>query len=509
MPISLDAFLQSRRFSGNPFATTNAEQEREQLAAYFVRVPWFEQLAGDPQHPESLILFAPRGYGKTSHRLEVARLAGQRRDTPALIVTFSDFDLLLNHRDQVHLEDYLVILRRLTLEALDTYLHQYPERGLRFQQDQALYARFCALLQLYAPLCLSHPPVPPQLTDELVQAFQQTTMGIKEWLRTLAQLAAAAGCASVYVLIDGVDEHAATRNNPDMALRLLHPLLDAPGVLQECGFAFKFFLPEFLEASMQQQQIGRLDRIPVRRLQWNDAELRDMLSKRLTSFSLISATSNFGYVNTFSDLCEPAPGITDLDIWLTATAQSSPRKLLDLTRKIVEEHCRRVDDPQALIAIQTITHVLSPDQAHIAPPDLCPASDPVEALPAMASLDPPAPPSTPIDDTPPLLFFDARGDLWLGNQRCNSRALPKNLRRCMQHLWDNRERTVSYEELQQVLYGDTLAEREDPRSSLDKIIRRLREVLQPGQPGSSTYIAVQPGTGYVLCHYAAAPGDGA
>ncbi len=509
MPISLDAFLQSRRFSGNPFATTNAEQEREQLAAYFVRVPWFERLAGDPQHPESLILFAPRGYGKTSHRLEVARLAGQRRDTPALIVTFSDFDLLLQGGDQIHLEDYLKILRRLTLEALDAYLHRYPERSLRFQQDQARYAHFCALLQLYAPLCLSHRPVPARLTEELVKAFEQTTMGAREWLRTLAQLAAAAGCASVYVLIDGIDEQAATCNNPDRALKLLQPLLDAPGVLQECGFAFKFFLPDFLEVPMRQQQVGRLDRIPIYHLYWNTIELRDMLSRRLTSFSLISSTSNFGYVNTFSDLCEPVPGIPDLDTCLIEAAQFSPRKLLDLTRRIVEEHCRRVDDPQALIAAQTITHVLAPDQAHIAPRDLCLPPDLADASPERARIDPPVLSSTPRDDTPPLFFFDARGDLWLGNQRCHSRPLSKNLRRCMEYLWNNRQRTVSYEELQQVLYGETLNQRGDPRSSLDKIIRRLREVLQPGQPGSSTYIAVQPGTGYVLCHYAAAPGDGA
>ncbi len=501
MSITLDAFLQSRRFNGNPFATTNAEQEREQLATYFVRASWFERLVGNPQHPESLILFAPQGYGKTSHRLEVARLAGQRRDTPALIVTFSDFDLLLNDRDQVYLEDYLVILRRLTLEALDAYLHQHPERSLRFQQDQALYARFCALLQNYAPLCFSQRYV-PRLNEALAEAFQQTAMGIKEWLRILAQLAAAAGCASVYVLIDGVDEHTKTRNNLDLTLRLLQPLLDAPGVLQECGFAFKFFLPNFLEAPMRQQQVGRLDRIPVYHLQWNESDLRDMLSRRLTSFSLISATSNFGYVNAFSDLCEPASGIPDPDTWLIAAARSSPRKLLDLTRNIVEEHCRRVDDPQALIAIQTIIHVLLPDQAYIALRALC-----TPPAPAVVPSDPPPTPPTPIDNTPPLLFFDARGDLWLGNQRCHSRPLPKNLRSCMQCLWDNRQRTVSYEELQQVLYGDTLAEREDPRGSLNKIIRRLREILQPGQPGSSTYIAVQPGTGYVLCHYTEIPPD--
>ena len=84
MPISIDAYLKAQGFSAHPFATTNAEREVAVLPSFFIRVPWFDWLVGNPAQPESVILFAPQGYGKTSHRLEVARRASQRRRAPAL-----------------------------------------------------------------------------------------------------------------------------------------------------------------------------------------------------------------------------------------------------------------------------------------------------------------------------------------------------------------------------------------------------------------------------------------
>src|SRR5687767_11409168 len=117
MTISLEAFLNTRRFISHPFSTTNAEQERDRLASYFVHVPWFDQIVGDPRQPESLILFAPRGHGKTSHRLEVARLAGERRDAPALVVTFTEFDLFTGAA-ALDITNYLPIIRRATLQSL-------------------------------------------------------------------------------------------------------------------------------------------------------------------------------------------------------------------------------------------------------------------------------------------------------------------------------------------------------------------------------------------------------
>jgi DNA-binding response OmpR family regulator len=71
----------------------------------------------------------------------------------------------------------------------------------------------------------------------------------------------------------------------------------------------------------------------------------------------------------------------------------------------------------------------------------------------------------------------------------------------MQYLWDHRHETVRYDDLMYALYGDDLSVRSDPRNSIDKIVRRLRAVLEPEHPGSNTYIRVQPGTGYELRNF--------
>ncbi len=500
MAIKLIDFLKAHQFKAHPFLTTNAEQERLQLAEYFVRVGWFDQVVGDTRQPESLILFAPRGYGKTSHRLEVARLSGERSTAPALVVNFTDFDQLAAETAQpVDLNRYIEIIRAATLEALDDFLLRYPEREHDFAPNQAVFMRFCALLYLYAPFRALDRNITFASVERYIQALQQINMGSKAWLQELSRLARLSGCASVYLLIDGIDELLVTSSahHPDRALNLLYPLLSAPGLLQECGFAFKFFLPNFLEAPMRQQHIARLDRIPVYRLEWSETDLRTMLSRRLTSYSLLQATSHTGYVNAFQDLCDTD---SDVDSRLVQAAGSSPRILIDLARQLIEQHCRVATSIEELIKEETITLVLGKYANNLLPEHT--ATVPVQPDTATVQAVRDWPSTSPTDTgTTPLLFFDERGDVWIGNHRCNNKPLPKHLRRCMAYLWQNRYRTVTYAELEQELYGETLEKRGDPRSSLDKLIRRLREVLEPGKPGSHTYIATQPGTGYVVNNY--------
>lgn len=478
MPIDLDDFLRARKFQADPFMTTNAEQEVERLASYFVHVAWFDRLVGDPRYPESLILFAPRGHGKTSHRLEVARLAQQRRDAPALVVQFSDFDLLLDPQQPPTIERYLEVIRRRVIGALAAKLAADPwRRELALSQPDAL-VRFAALCCLYGePGAFD---LQPDGMHRWVDYYRTQPLGVREWLQTLSSLAAAGGFASIYLLLDGVDEWAATHAAPATALTMLRPLLSAPGMLQECGVAFKFFLPQDLEPLMQQQQVSRLDRIPTYRLVWSDSELVTMLGQRLTSYSLLSPASPLGFVNSFADLCDtPVP----VDEWLARAAQSSPRRLLMLARTVIEAHCRFASSADAPVSMETLNGVLRD------------ANGVIPAVPA-AALGPDLP--ALVDAVSPL-FFDEHGDIWIGST-CLPVTLPRMLRRCMEYLWDNRHRTVTYEELEAALYNDDLPGRQrgDPRSSCDKIIRRLRAILEPDKGSASSYIQVQPGTGYVL-----------
>jgi hypothetical protein len=465
-------------------------------------------LVGEPQHPESLILFAPQGYGKTSHRLEIARLAGERREAPALTVMINDFSLLLDTSiENLTLDNYITVIRQATLEALDIQITASPVRQMQLQQNARIYARFCALLQLYVPLRVLERAMPESLAD-VVRAYERSRLGPKAWLNELHQLARQVGYASVYVLLDGIDELNLTRDKPEVMFQLLSPLLDAPGLLQECGFAFKFFLPEAVEEQMKQRRIGRLDRIPHRSLHWTVEQLREMLAQRLVSYSLMSATNPFATVRRFSDLCDTEQ---DVDGMLSCAAHSSPRLLINLAREIIERHCQSTGDTEKLIQISTVERVLAQTTDH----DMAPEPRPpiVEQVLAQTTDHDMAPePRPPIavahseqtadrsGQRTALLFLDERGDVWLDNRRLDV-DLSKNLRICLEHLWANRHRKVGYDELQQALYGATIDDRGDPRSSLDKLVRRLRATLEPGRQGSRVYVDVLPGFGYVLRNF--------
>lgn len=489
----LQRYLQAKGFSAHPFATTNAEEETDDLPSFFIRAAWFDQLVGDPKYPSSTILYAPQGYGKTSHRLEVARIASEpSREHRALVVVLDDVHVLL--REPVTIETYIRIIRRKTIDILKKQLS--PERlALLKQQDEMTLLRLEAFSRLYTPLQVRSSAEPGEIVAQMMQEYQQNDPGPREWLKEeLYPLVKLMGFASVYVLLDGLDESQATRDNTNVALQLLRPLLDAPGLLQGCGFAFKFFLPLSLKQPMQEQHIGRLDRIPQRLLSWSEAQLVDMLSQRLSNYSRVSETSAVGTVNSFRELCDVD---FDPDILLAQAAQSSPRKLLDLAREILDLHCTTMDDADSQITGDTIRTVLNRAVPSQTVTDMMTLPADTLAAPAAADARNLAEPDQ--RTVPPTLFIDERGDIWLGNQR-QELDLPKLLRKCIDYLWRNRDHVIRYEDIFQELYGDDLSRRADPWGSCDKLIQRLRKKLEPDSVRSS-YIEMQSGVGYVLRNY--------
>lgn len=326
-----------------------------------MRVDFFDKLVGEGQNPESSILFAAQGHGKTSHRLEVARLSAACVP-PTLGVVFSEFDILLHSGTQTFsAEAYLPVIRRKILESLIHQFMEDSERREHLQQKSKVAARFCALQQLYAkPIEVISPP---EQTTSLVGRYQKN-FTVVEWLKELVDIVQQSGFASIYFLIDGVDEWTETQQNPTLAVNLLKPLLEIAFSYQVPGFACKFFLPDYLEELIRQHWNIDLDRVSVYRLKWSDAELRDLLAKRLTSFCLMPTPDAAGNINRFSDLCSTH---SDVDAQLIRVAHSSPRRLIDLARQIVERHCANATDVAELISTATINAVLDAHLQRVQP----------------------------------------------------------------------------------------------------------------------------------------------
>jgi hypothetical protein len=65
--MSVNDFLRRFGFKGDPFESTNADQEPD-LGEYFVPPPYFATVMGDVTRPQSHVVLAPRGGGKTAQR---------------------------------------------------------------------------------------------------------------------------------------------------------------------------------------------------------------------------------------------------------------------------------------------------------------------------------------------------------------------------------------------------------------------------------------------------------
>lgn len=93
MPLSSSTFLGSYGFEENPFTLTNADDEQF-LQEYFVPPPYFPSVIGTASAPNSVIVFAPRGGGKTAQKVMIVRAARDisRKDL-FLCITYDSFIL--------------------------------------------------------------------------------------------------------------------------------------------------------------------------------------------------------------------------------------------------------------------------------------------------------------------------------------------------------------------------------------------------------------------------------
>lgn len=473
-----------------PFAKTNAENETGRLAGYFVNIEWFDWLLGDTRDPMSLILFAPRGHGKTSHRLQLEHIASRRRGAPALVVTINDFTALAKPID---IDSYIAELRRQVLAALAKQVLQQPARGAQLAAHAELQARFYALLKLYhreALIGRSIPAAPDIETFVTIYANEQR--GASIWLRELVELCGSLGYVSIYCLLDGVDELPETGNSPESMLRVVSPLLNMPGLLQSCGVAFKFFLPDDLKKIMLATNEGRLDRIPHRALAWSDTQLRDMIGRRLSSFQQASGRPALQPLRSFADLCELG---FDADGMLIHAAGRSPRRLIELAGLVVEAHCRQCDDLEQSISRAVLEQTLREASAVVAPPVIAQRAAVDTPAPAPDGADAPAQPTGQR-----LISVDPTGDIRFDGALSGIK-LTKMLRLLLDYLWQHRDRSVTYDELQKVLYSEDFELRGDPRGSLEKLVRRLRQAIEPNEKNSHHYIENQAGIGFVLRNY--------
>ncbi|WP_152609320.1 hypothetical protein [Kocuria rosea] len=271
--MTFESFLDRRGFNGDPFASTNAEQE-DRLSDYFVPPPYFESVLGAPQTPKTNVVFAPRGSGKTAQRLMIERTSSED-DSNFLCLTYDNFTAVQKsdgsisaHQTELcrlltlgilacleYDSSYAIILsdheRELVKVAAQRFVggltmgeYEQAVKAVKTLGDKATefwrtyggpVAAGLALLMQRAGMNDVNIPVALQ-----EQAKDHTDASVKYFFDSLVSIARNLGWDAVYFLVDKVDETPSTTTNADAAGKLIAELVTDLPTIETPGVAFKF-----------------------------------------------------------------------------------------------------------------------------------------------------------------------------------------------------------------------------------------------------------------------------
>lgn len=346
-------------FTDNPFAYTNADEE-DLITEYFVPPPYFEAIQGDYKSPNSSVVLAPRGSGKTAQRKMIEEWS---KDKPILTVTIDRFEFGNNQKlEDVSLVYHLKNIITNSLLNLIFWAATYPDTLNNLSKDDKKNLSILSHNYLgdlngaqVKEILMGIKSVPQKIKDfwnenigildsiinfllkgydlpeldlpSLKQEEKKLNESYKYQLELIYQLATKFGFEAIYILIDKVDETEKTGNDIDATYRLIEPLIKDLETHSLKGYAFKYFLwdkiyPLYLKG-------GRPDRINQHNLIWSRKALIEMLSKRLSVFSQ-------GKIMSFNNLFENEFELDVDDIIITMSGYS-PRNVIRFCNEIINE----------------------------------------------------------------------------------------------------------------------------------------------------------------------------
>lgn len=355
-------FLRNFGFSEDPFASTNAADE-PRIGSYFVAPPFFPAVVGNPEAPKSNVVFAPRGGGKTAQKIMIEHQSAT--DGRFLCITYDRFptEQISNPR-QADSEYHLRNISRILLMAVLAQEDMHQNVAFRLSKvDKAIVVRLSRELlgdissQQFRDALSSVKSLGDRayevwakyggaitaLVNAISARFQigavnhgdtvlrpeDGTMRFKfEYLASLIQTI---GYKSVYVLVDRVDELPMTTQNAEKGLDFLSSILIDLPLLETRGVAFKFFLWDQMKDAYHAAG-GRPDRLLEYDLEWSVDELDRVLTRRIEIYS-------GGSISSFNSMLSgDAP--YDVHKLITYFAHNSPRDMIRICKKILDEHTR-------------------------------------------------------------------------------------------------------------------------------------------------------------------------
>ncbi len=354
--MSYEQLISSLGFSQDPFASWDADSE-DRLEDYFIEPPFFNAVYGDPRNPKAVVVFAPRGGGKTALRRMVEKSSP---GDGVVCVSYYSFPLSGLKLGDVNLDYHLSNVIILVLVGLVGFLvSEQQEARLSQKARRSLYW----LLRFHLSTLKQ-----TELQDAII-SVRSLTQTAREWwnnalriakpilavvmaavgaapieieqldaedidlgplldqLAAINALAREIGISSIFVLVDRVDENELTGNDASKAFSFIAPMLQNLNLLQLGGYGFKFFLWDLLQPPFNTH--CRPDRVMTFELSWTIDQLKTMLASRLSAYSS-------GRHNSLKSLVTYS-GPVDLDEIIAFLAQGSPRNVIRLCQEIIAQ----------------------------------------------------------------------------------------------------------------------------------------------------------------------------
>ena len=392
----IDSWFNQVGFHSNPFATVEADTERELLPQFFVEVPGYERIRSN----RNVVVFARRGEGKSALRVMLAgQAAPLKADANELAIEYVDlYPLVAKYRDgtAITIEDHVIqILKHSARSLFHTLSGHYALTKARLASlretvtrinafDRQLAAQFIGehhaasaqeyyqalkqlddsfsaspesfiehlrrrqLVDLIRKSSLHSDPV-AQIIGELCDTNPVSSIAHDtphNQLKFFVDLANSMGYQRIWYLIDRIDEYAETSNSPIAQVDILQPLLADLQFLETPGVSFKCFLSmENREELLSRPQIrrDRLSQLAIT-VQWDNQKLEELLRLRLEVYS-------DGRIHSLEQICsDSANSIVD---FILSASHDSPRRMLNLLRQLVELHVYSVST-SGLIGIDAL-----------------------------------------------------------------------------------------------------------------------------------------------------------
>lgn len=359
---SRDEYFKSKNFIEDPFASTNALQEKY-LEECFVVPPYYFSLVGSVKNPKSSFVTAPRGTGKTAQRVMLEKLA--EKQDGMLAVVYDDFPIEnCSNTRNIQLEDHL---ERIIKALLISFLTEVSRRGLVGMLDGYEKKQLRFLIELYMSginsaeidntigkikglggkvediWCKTGKSVTSIINAILSKAdigqinleVQKTkkkvnAVDIKSHYDFMEKLFNSVGISAVYVLVDSIDETVLTGNNAEKSYYLIRPFILDLRFLERKTIVFKFFIWDKIKEFWGRD--FREDRIEHFEIKWTQDQIEKLICERIKVYSNHKYSEPAQILNCNEKVIE----------YIYYFANNSPRDAINIMKSIFDEHLRNM-----------------------------------------------------------------------------------------------------------------------------------------------------------------------